>query len=62
MTILSNSRIALGNVPGVSVNKRDKSYIFIQFLEGGGSKNNVNIAKQLLKTIYASTYFCNALP
>ena len=35
MTILSNSKIVLGNVSGFTMNKRDKSYMLNQFWENG---------------------------
>ena len=52
MTILSNSKIVLGNVPGFSVNKMDKSYMLTQFWERGWVKNNAKIAKQILKRMF----------
>ena len=52
MTILSNSKIVLGNIPGFSVNKRDKSYMLTQFWETGWVLKQCENSKQNWKHVF----------
>ena len=46
MSILYNSKIVLGNVPGLSVNKRDKSYMPTQFCENSQTNMETHVVLQ----------------